>query len=622
MRTGKVFLCMLMVFSMGLLSACGGKKTPVNEPDDSPKDEVVMVDTEYLDVETSPDYHAIADNKKYVTYYFDSQSGNDENDGLAENAPMQSLKALNKLITTITAETPVRILIKAGSEYKGTLKLYGFEASDENPLVVGVYAKSGKNPYAKFVGEEGSNAVIIGASNVRFSGFEITGERANKGIYISPRQAGAMKNVVICDNYFHDINFRTSELKEGLPEIGTVPTPDQCKTLCPDDLFYYQTGAIVGEADTPEFMGASWFENLWIENNKIERVARCGIWIYGQWTYRPGFPYGYNHYYSDEVGYYPHKNVIVRSNYFDHVGGDSVVLGAVHGGWIEKNTSIYAQYLGRAGIYCAGIWVHSCKDVIFQFNEAGYTYLQNGAGDGQGFDIDIGNSNILFQYNYSHHNEGGGVLLCNGSTEDVLYDENGDYVRDEDGLPVIKTVVPDWTDNILRNNVFVDNGGFSVDIQGYVKNITFENNTVVTPGNSDSEIMISSKDFHSTGIVGGGWKFNNNIFVSHGGTGGGFDMSFCDGYSYDSNVFWGFPEDYAQKVQELLGENMKNMITADPGIALDNLQIMGLEAMYQFKSTNEDMLKDALPLAEMNRYDAEGKDVTDIQYFGAFGTTK
>ncbi len=624
MRRGKVFLCLLLIFCISFSTACKGGDAPVKEPEENPTTDITEpVNTEYLDVEMSPDYSGLADVESYVTYYFDSQSGSDENDGLSENAPMQSLKAMNKLIKTITSDTPVRILVKAGSEYTGKLKLYGFEATDENPLLVSVYGKSEKNPYAKFIGQENSSAIVIGTSNVRINGLEVTGERANIGIQLDPQQAGAMKNVVIADSYFHDINFRTSELKEGLPEVGVGLTPDQCKTLCPDSNYIYQMGAIVGEANTPEFMGPSWFENLWIENNKFERVSRVGVWIYGQWTRRPGFSWGKNHYYSDEVGYYPHHNVIVRNNNFDHVGGDGVVLGAVYDGWLEKNTSTYAHYLGRAGVYCVAMWVHSCNNLRFQFNEAAYTYLRNGSGDGEGFDIDIGNRNIIFQYNYAHHNEGGGLLCGSCGSEMVLYDENGDFIPDEDGLPRIEYLLPESKDFVIRNNVFVDNDVRGANIGGYVSNYTFENNLLVMPGKSETELFVENVDFNSTNTKGSGLAWRNNIFICRGGLSAGFSMAFTsDDYSYDSNVFWGFSEESLKLVKEQLGEHLKNMIVEDPGIALDNPDFMGLEAMYNYKPSNADMLKGALPLTETNRYDAEGVDVTGIQYFGAFGTTK
>ena len=60
-----------------------------------------------------------------------------------------------------------------------------------------------------------------------------------------------------------------------------------------------------------------------------------------------------------------------------------------------------------------GMWPISSSDIVMQYNEAAYCHLANGGADGEGFDIDIGCRNILFRYNYSHDNDGGGILLCN-----------------------------------------------------------------------------------------------------------------------------------------------------------------------------------------------------------------
>lgn len=62
--------------------------------------------------------------------------------------------------------------------------------------------------------------------------------------------------------------------------------------------------------------------------------------------------------------------MIVRGNNISYVGGDSIVLLATDGGWIENNVSYHANYVGRGGYYNAGIWPHSCKNVVMQYNEA------------------------------------------------------------------------------------------------------------------------------------------------------------------------------------------------------------------------------------------------------------
>ena len=66
---------------------------------------------------------------------------------------------------------------------------------------------------------------------------------------------------------------------------------------------------------------------MWIENNEIERVARCGMFLSGSWVRRPGWDNGMGSYYYDEEtgeekGYYPLKGIVVRGNTLDYTGGD------------------------------------------------------------------------------------------------------------------------------------------------------------------------------------------------------------------------------------------------------------------------------------------------------------
>jgi len=57
----------------------------------------------------------------------------------------------------------------------------------------------------------------------------------------------------------------------------------------------------------------------------------------------------------------------------------------------------------------AGIWPFDSDDTVIQFNEVSD---MKGTKDGQGFDADYRCRRSVFQYNYSHDNEGGFFLIC------------------------------------------------------------------------------------------------------------------------------------------------------------------------------------------------------------------
>ena len=70
-------------------------------------------------------------------------------------------------------------------------------------------------------------------------------------------------------------------------------------------------------------------------------------------------------------------------------------------------------WAGPAEDYAAGIWPWDCDNSIIQFNEVSGV---KGTKDGQAFDSDYRCRNSLFQYNYSHDNEGGFMLICSPGT--------------------------------------------------------------------------------------------------------------------------------------------------------------------------------------------------------------
>lgn len=516
----------------------------------------------------------------------------------------------------------MKIRIKAGSEYEGTLKVVripdtGFSNTEMEPLIIDVYGATKDTPYAKITGPENGSCVEVDGSNIRISGLEVTGATAYRGIWLNPKKAGIMKNVVISGNYCHDINFNTTGLTADQYAPETPPDTTLVEQICSSSEYNYLYGGIIANAPSNS-NGACWFEDLWIENNRIERVARTGIWVFSNWVYRPGVDWGVNKYVDDNTYYYPHKSVIIRGNGLSQTGGDAIVMGAVWGGWIENNTAYYSQYLGRYGYFNAGIWTHSCKDVVFQFNEAAYTYKRNNAGDGQGFDIDIGNTNITFRYNYSHHNEGGGILFINNPTKMIYY--NADGTKKE----TVEYATPEWGNVAVRNNVFADNGGAAFDIRGKwagnVRDLTVENNTVVIPGTSDGEYLLQTEQY-----LGGGsddnWMFRNNIFLSRGDKGAKLNTANVSGARFYSNVFWGFPSGFESTIlTKSTGNDIQRIYVTNPDIDRTQDAQNGLDSMLLYKPGSREMLTGADALTEREPYDAAGMKVGNRWYFGAFGS--
>ena len=572
-------------------------------------------DVEYQEIEFPNTYDEISDSVVYMTYYFDSEKGNDNNDGLTENEPKQTVAEANRIIESCGEEVPTKILFKAGTKYTETLKVVSFGAKEESPLQIGIYGETDKNSYATFSAEP--NCVEVSGSNVRISGLELTCPTAYRGFYVYTTGSGAMSNVIIKDNYVHDINFLWSDMTEGnRPEDVNYETMN-ATDVCSTERYVYQYSGIYFTASTNKFPGASWFENVWVEQNQIERVSRAGIFVNSDWVRRPGLDWGNNRYHDDETGWYPHKNFNVLNNDISYAGGDSIVVIAVDGGFIQGNTSYHAQYLGRSGCYSAGIWCHSSKNLVFQYNEAAYTHLPVGAGDGQGFDIDIGNQDILFQFNYSHHNEGGGILLCNRPSQEIVYNEDGSFVQDEDGLPISEMRHTDWKNVTIRNNVFADNDDTVFHIQGKIEKLFIENNTVVIPGETGEQGIVKSNAWGDSTVTGKDWEFHNNIFYLRNKRSSRFEIDFCPNVQFTNNVFYNFEDNFlTEKVK-----NNSDCYTFNPKLEQAEAK-QGIANMENFIPNETKCFNEGKLLEIMSQKDLMGNSTEGKKYIGAFCDVK
>jgi hypothetical protein len=100
--------------------------------------------------------------------------------------------------------------------------------------------------------------------------------------------------------------------------------------------------------------------------------------------------------------------VVVRGNSLYDIGGDGIVVVATDGAVVEDNVVAHANQ--RSEGYNVAIWAWSADNTLIQQNEA---YGTKGQRDGEGFDSDWNSRNTMIQYNYSHDNDGGFLLICN-----------------------------------------------------------------------------------------------------------------------------------------------------------------------------------------------------------------
>lgn len=342
-----------------------------------------------------------------VVYYVDSINGDDSNTGTSQDAPLKTIDRLNRL----ELNPGDRLLFKAGStfnavggyrqgKYLFTPKGSGKEGK---PIIIGVYGE-GEKPRLNGCGVVETVIYLNNQEHIIIEGLEITNEDSSlphtyelnqntnttkvlRGIHINAKDYGVVRNITLRDLYIHNINGKLNYKWNG-------------------GIFANADGTIVtNQSGKRELIGIpTKYDGILIENNTFEKVDRSGIkLISSQWcnksvTNDPTVP----------INWYPSTNVIVRGNYMDDIGGDGITVRDTDGALIEYNLVRESNKQEKITGYNVAIWPFQADNTVVQFNEA---YLTYGLKDGQGFDADHLSNNSVIQYNYSHDNVGGFVLV-------------------------------------------------------------------------------------------------------------------------------------------------------------------------------------------------------------------
>jgi len=271
------------------------------------------------------------------------------------------------------------------------------------------------------------------------------------------------------------------------------------------------------------------FLDLRIENNEMYHVDRSGIfgwsdsWVRSKW--------------------FPSLGVVVRGNQLHDIGGDGIVVVATDGALVEHNVVGHANQ--RSDGYNAAIWAWSADNTVIQNNEA---YGTKGQRDGEGFDSDWNSRNTVIQYNYSHDNDGGFLLICN---------EGGHNPEESAGN----------TGTVVRYNISQNDRTRGINIAGPVKDSLIYNNTIyVEPGRTVDLLLFS--DWH-------GWSegshFYNNIFYVAGTAQFSFGISRAPDGAYTSAPGFGTSKENVFDSNLYYGVRAPaddpHALTADPKLA-------------------------------------------------------
>lgn len=300
------------------------------------------------------------------TYYVDAINGNDENTGLSKDKALLTLNSVNNL----SLEPGDRVLFKRGCVWNGTLVIKN-SGTAKNPIVIGMYGE-GSKPMINGCSQVEATVLLLDVSYVTVRNLDLTNYSAEVSDFRSCISVVSRKNFVkgikIQNNYVHS-SANLFDLPEG--SIG-----------------FHSFGAINVKAEK----GIEWngedvnFQDVVIENNRVERVNGNGISAYG------GL-----------------KNLQINNNIVNNARGDGIILAQCFDSVAQFNT-VYSSGWGGIGQPHVNIWCYNATNTIIQYNES-YD-CQSTVGDGQGFDIDDACINCVVQYNYSHDNIGGFFLAC------------------------------------------------------------------------------------------------------------------------------------------------------------------------------------------------------------------
>jgi len=426
------------------------------------------------------------------TYYVDSVKGNDAKSGTSK---AKAWKSLNK-VNSKTFAAGDKILFKTGSKFIGTLSPLG-SGEKGSPIIIDKYGE-GSKPIINGNGK--ANAVhLLGQSYWEINNLEVTNNAAaegeRRGIFIEAKK-GTTNHVYIKNCYIHNVR--------GNNDFSTGKT----------------TGGIILYGDNGETTN---YNDILIANNTINNCDRSGILA------------------VEACGIYS-TNVIVKNNAINFPGGDGIIMLQCTKPLIEYNVCNTSDAVST-GVSCA-IWPYACNGAVFQYNEAYNSKLSSDLDDGQAWDVDGNNNDTIYQYNYSHDNQGGSLLLCSN--------ESGPS-----------------NNSTIRYNISQNDLGRVITLTGPGTNTFYYNNTVYLSTKMKTKIV----DATNYGGWHNGFTAYNNIFYNLGS--GDYSFNQSTNILFDYNVFYGkHPVNEPQDAHK---------ITSDPKFVKPGSGKLGIKTVAGYK---------------------------------------
>jgi hypothetical protein len=403
--------------------------------------------------------------------------------------PFNSLADVNALVLAPGQQ----VLFRRGSTCAGGLAPQGAGAPGR-PVVIGAY---GRGTQPRIVGTSADAIALVNLSDVVLQDLDVSNPGADtatrRGVHLVA--AGTVeRDVTVRRLSIHDVD---GDLQKDSGGSGGI------------------------QLDASGVGGR--FDRVLIAGNRIENVARSGIFIVGVASGsrpRAGEPW-------PEAS----TRIVVVGNWLEHLAGDGIVATGTDGATLEHNVVIDGNRAGtpwdKPNPVCdAGIWTFDANSTLIQYNEV--SFMEFNGCDGTGYDVDYNQDGTVVQYNYSHDNAGGFILLCtdeNPHAADVRYNLSVDDAATLSVGPC----------DIQSGNV------------GSLDGLRFYDNTIVATKPAVTLELMPENPLFSPGD----FVFANNIVVATAAQSAAFPC----GNDCTNNLFFQTPA------------SGTNAVTADPGFA-------------------------------------------------------
>lgn len=398
-----------------------------------------------------------------ATYYVDSSLGNDANSGTSSSAPWASLSKVNGS----TFAPGDQILLVRGGTWNGQLhpcSATHCSGTSAQHIVISAYGNAASAlPRIDANGIQTAPSTCTGgAINLvnqdywEIHNVEVTNQIAlsmdsHDGILVANCPAGGIRPGI--SPAAQSLNYIN---------ISNVFVHDVHGTLSSDpSRGYYGANAgiavVAGENTNDPTCGGhgtvacnSTWKYVYIANNTVTTVNRVGIFVGPAWQDVSDLSGAWNSLPRTGAA----SGVTIQSNRISDSGGDGIVT------FVTANTVIDSNVVANGGAratacpspgaspyYCngsaVGLWTVVTDVGTVQYNEV-YGQTTSTGFDGEGYDADVDSTNVTFQFNYSHNNRRGMMLICDdpsvGAITNLKFRYNVSYSDATDaGVSVIRT---------------------------------------------------------------------------------------------------------------------------------------------------------------------------------------